>query len=206
MKFGEKLQQLRKGKGMSQEQLAEQMDVSRQAVSKWELNTATPEVQNILRLSKIFEVSTDELLCNGAGYKKPAAEGMGRYMEAISIVSLGILAGGLVFSIASWWEWQYVFITSIGLLIQLAGIVLFEISIAALARESREKTAQRRKRMYSTAVWLVMPFIIIFIYDKLRFLVPFGYPSFIDDVMKGAAYIFICGGATWLLQTRKKEH
>jgi transcriptional regulator with XRE-family HTH domain len=62
MTFGEKLQLLRKQKGMSQEQLASQLTVSRQAVSKWELDSSLPDTENVVQLSKLFEVSIDYLL------------------------------------------------------------------------------------------------------------------------------------------------
>jgi len=62
MKLGEKIQQLRKASGISQEQLAEQLDVSRQSVSKWELNDAIPDVSKIVMISELFSVSIDELL------------------------------------------------------------------------------------------------------------------------------------------------
>lgn len=64
MTLGEKIQQLRKAAGISQEQLAEQLDVSRQSISKWELNDAVPEISKIIMLSELFSVSTDELLKN----------------------------------------------------------------------------------------------------------------------------------------------
>ncbi len=62
MNLGEKIQQLRKASGLSQEQLAEQLDVSRQSVSKWELNESVPDVRKIVMISELFSVSTDELL------------------------------------------------------------------------------------------------------------------------------------------------
>ncbi len=62
MKLNEKIQLLRKQKGWTQEKLADELTVSRQALSKWELGTAIPDTQNILRLSKLFGVSTDYLL------------------------------------------------------------------------------------------------------------------------------------------------
>jgi len=62
MTLGEKIQQLRKQKGLSQEQLAEQVNVSRQSISKWELNDSVPELDKVILLSKIFSVTTDELL------------------------------------------------------------------------------------------------------------------------------------------------
>lgn len=65
MKFGEKLQFLRKTKGMSQEQLAAQLAVSRQAVSKWELGESLPDTNKIILISKILGVTTDYLLNEG---------------------------------------------------------------------------------------------------------------------------------------------
>lgn len=62
MTFGEKLQALRKKQGLSQEQLAEALDVSRQAISKWELNTAMPDAGNIVKLSDLLGVTTDYLM------------------------------------------------------------------------------------------------------------------------------------------------
>ncbi|MCL2421040.1 MAG: helix-turn-helix domain-containing protein [Defluviitaleaceae bacterium] len=62
MTLAEKIQILRKQKGISQEDLAEQMNITRQAVSKWEQGESTPDVENIIRLSEILSVSTDYLL------------------------------------------------------------------------------------------------------------------------------------------------
>ena len=62
MTFGEKLQKLRARAGLSQDQLAELLDVSRQAVSKWERDEAMPEAEKLVRISRQFGVSTDYLL------------------------------------------------------------------------------------------------------------------------------------------------
>ena len=62
MKLSDKLIKLRKEKGWSQEFFAEELDVSRQAISRWENGTALPDAQNILRISKLFNVSADYLL------------------------------------------------------------------------------------------------------------------------------------------------
>lgn len=62
MTLGEKLQKLRKQKGMSQEQLASLLGISRQAVSRWELDHSLPDTENVVKLSKIFSVSADYLL------------------------------------------------------------------------------------------------------------------------------------------------
>lgn len=62
MAFGEKLQRLRRERGLSQDQLAEMLNVSRQAVSKWERDEAVPETEKVVRISELFSVSIDSLL------------------------------------------------------------------------------------------------------------------------------------------------
>lgn len=62
MKLHDKIYNLRKKEGLSQEALAEKLGVSRQSVSKWETGEATPEVSKLLSLSKLFGVTTDYLL------------------------------------------------------------------------------------------------------------------------------------------------
>lgn len=72
MIFADKLIQLRKKSGWSQEELAEQMNVSRQAVSKWEGAQAVPDLEKMLRLSQLFGVSTDYLLKDEIETAEPA--------------------------------------------------------------------------------------------------------------------------------------
>lgn len=62
MTFQEKLIELRKKKGFSQEELAEQVGVSRQSVSKWETGQSNPDISKLILLSEIFEVSVDTLV------------------------------------------------------------------------------------------------------------------------------------------------
>ena len=62
MNLPDKIIKLRKENGQSQEELAEKLDVSRQAISRWENGTALPDAQNVLQISKLFHVTTDYLL------------------------------------------------------------------------------------------------------------------------------------------------
>ena len=62
MKFNEKLIELRKKEGLSQEQLGNKVNVSRQTVSKWELGETTPELEKLIELSKVFNISIDKLV------------------------------------------------------------------------------------------------------------------------------------------------
>ena len=62
MKFNEKLIELRKKQGLSQEELGYKLNVTRQTVSKWELGQTTPEMDKLVELSKLFNISIDELI------------------------------------------------------------------------------------------------------------------------------------------------
>lgn len=64
MNIGDKLVELRKKKGLSQEDLAEKLDVTRQTISKWELNETSPNINQSKEISKLFNVSLDEFCGN----------------------------------------------------------------------------------------------------------------------------------------------
>ena len=64
MNIGDKLVELRKKKGLSQEELAEKLDVTRQTISKWELNETSPNISQAKELCKLFNVSLDEFVGN----------------------------------------------------------------------------------------------------------------------------------------------
>ena len=71
MKFCDRILMHRKRLGLSQEALAAQLGVSRQAVSKWEIGSAMPDPGNIVALAKIFGISTDELLVDEPIQQEP---------------------------------------------------------------------------------------------------------------------------------------
>ena len=62
MEFGNRLYELRKQKGLSQEELANRLDVTRQTVSKWELGDSAPDMDKLVALGELFEISLDELV------------------------------------------------------------------------------------------------------------------------------------------------
>lgn len=62
MNIADRIQYLRKNRGLSQEELADKVGVSRQAVSKWESGQSTPDIEKIIVMSELFEVTTDYIL------------------------------------------------------------------------------------------------------------------------------------------------
>lgn len=73
MKLNEKIAYYRRQGKLSQEELAARVGVSRQAVSKWELNEAAPDINKLLALARAFGVTTDHLLDEGAEPERPAS-------------------------------------------------------------------------------------------------------------------------------------
>ena len=103
MALPEKLYTLRKKSGLSQEQLAEALNVSRQAISKWEGGSATPESDKLLALSNYFGVSLDYLLKDGAPDAAPAeAQDEHRTMRLLSLIlCFGGAAALIVYGVLS---------------------------------------------------------------------------------------------------------
>ena len=72
--LAENLMYYRKKKGLSQEKVSEYLEVSRQAVTKWESNTSRPNSENLIKLAQLFEVDVDTLLGNGDSEKSSTLE------------------------------------------------------------------------------------------------------------------------------------
>lgn len=90
MEFNEKLQQLRKEKSMTQEQLAEELFVSRTAISKWESGKGYPNIDSLKSISKLFSISIDNLL-SGEVLISLAESENGTNINKIYILIFGIL-------------------------------------------------------------------------------------------------------------------
>ena len=110
MTFGEKLIRLRKGRGLSQEALAEALGVSRQAVSRWEQGAALPDAAKLLPCARLFQVSVDWLVDDGRGWEERETEpakpprrswtwylagGVTAGVGALGMVVLAVLGAGL---------------------------------------------------------------------------------------------------------------
>ncbi len=133
MEIAKRIQELRKQSGMSQEELANQMHISRQAVSKWEAQASLPDLENIITLSDLFHVSTDYLL-KGVEEKKDKNETIS---EILYITSLLLIVIGLLCTWGSWYETQTMDCIFGGMLIQMVGIAAYLIAAALSERRVR---------------------------------------------------------------------
>ena len=113
MEIGNKINQLRKLSGMTQEQLAEKLNVSRQTISKWESDSTSPDLESIVKISRIFHVSLDDLLKEGeAGVANKTDEQI--TLEDLMKINLHnrkmtlLLISGLIFIMVSILNFAYV--------------------------------------------------------------------------------------------------
>lgn len=94
MTIADKIKYLRKENNMTQEDLANKLNVSRQTISKWETNTAIPDADNIVAISKLFNITTDELL----NYKIETMQKKKQFILDMAVLLFGII-GFIVFAI-----------------------------------------------------------------------------------------------------------
>ena len=161
MNLADRIQQLRKIRGISQEELADRIGVSRQAVSKWESGQTSPDLEKIVLLSDYFEVTTDYLL-KGV-LPTPAHTGPDQTVSVQSApgVQIFTMAGsalnliGLIAAAMIWYERQTAAATAAGLILMVAGCVVYGTGIL---RADGEAKGRAKKTFWSVNVW-ILPFI-----------------------------------------------
>lgn len=94
MTIAEKIKKHRKDNNMTQEDLAEKLNVSRQTISKWETNVVIPDADNIVSICKLFNITTDELL----DYKVESVQKKIQFIIDMGVLLFGII-GFIVFAI-----------------------------------------------------------------------------------------------------------
>ena len=118
--FGERLAALRKERGMSQEELAEKLQLTRQTISKWETGASTPDLELLVQLAEVFDVSVDSLL----GVKKPDKKSAEKtsFLTIFCIFQLTIFVAGVALYISE--AWMLMKFGSYNLLIDYACLVM----------------------------------------------------------------------------------
>ena len=160
MNIADRIQQLRKTKGISQEELADKIGVSRQSVSKWESEQTTPDIEKIILMSDYFEVSTDYLLKGieivtdetGERKEKPDAS-----VFAIAGTAFNFI--GLISSIILWFEIKKAIIITLGLIFIVMGCMIYAVGMNVSDEKKRDNA---RKLFWKANIGV---FIIIAFWD-----------------------------------------
>lgn len=138
MNISDRIQEFRKAKGISQEELADKIGVSRQAVSKWESGQSLPELDKIILISEYFGVTTDQLL-KGADAPKP---GEHRQPDAISfsVVATALNLIGLLITCVVWNERQTMDSLIIAVVFMVMGCVVYGVGMPTSAQHTKKKS------------------------------------------------------------------
>lgn len=156
MNIADRIQHLRKVKGISQEELADKLGVSRQSVSKWESKQTSPEIEKIILMSDYFEVTTDYLLKGIELSPTPPARVKEKPNAILFVIAAtGLIFLGLIVAAMVWYEDQTAISVAIGLIFIVIGCMIYGIGINL----SAPKTMERAKKFFwSINVW-TLPFI-----------------------------------------------
>ena len=175
MNIADRIQQLRKSKGISQEELANSIGVSRQAVSKWESAQSVPDIEKIILLSDYFETTTDFLLKGIA----PALVPEKRYSAMMfALIGTVLNAIGLVSSIVIWIEQQRAYAVGLGFAVMLIGTGIF---LMGQFLDTRDK--QKAKRFFLLpGVWSLLFVPMAFCFNTLMGLKGGGFSWWIAPV------------------------
>lgn len=208
MKLSDKLVGLRKSAGMSQEELAEKLNVSRQAVSRWEMGTAMPDAVNILQLSKLFHVTTDYLL--NEEYESDAdlpqvraVKADGVHQGMILLVTLEVMSLILQFTAAI--LLQSTFFTVLSFLPFVAAIGGFEYAYQKKADAQNEKTRQFRRRFYEISVWLGLYFPLRLLVQALMNCYPRPYDTLVLEGVLAAVYLLTAALITLRIEKQRPQ-
>ena len=162
MNIADRIQHLRKMKGISQEELADRLGVSRQAISKWESEQSSPDIEKVIIMSEFFEVTTDYLLKGIEPVPDKTAVIMQKPDAGIfTIVGTAINIMGVIVAAMVWYEEQIATATAVVLILMIVGCSVYGIGMI-VSEPASKKQAQRR--FWAVNVWMLtfMPLSILY--------------------------------------------
>lgn len=213
MTFGEKLLKLRKGSALSQEELAEKLGVSRQAISRWENEGVLPDGLNLLGISKLFGVSTDYLLNDdyqsdgdipAVRQTRIELDGETR-RKSITLLLAGLHAVILLVTYAFWarWGWTSFFWVILCAAAALADIIVFEFWLSR-APVQPDEVKKLRRWYYRAGVWFFAWYPGFWVSMQIFNLWPRPRHYLVEMAVTFGLWLAVCG-AVWVL-TREKNN
>lgn len=153
MNIADRIQSLRKIKGVSQEELADKIGVTRQAVSKWESEQSTPDIEKVILLSDYFDVTTDYLL---KGIESVDNNKVKKNIAPIfNIVATTLNVIGVVMACFLWSETQRNGAIVAGLIFIILGTMIFFVGIS--------QSSGKDKKIYIYKFWKINIWLVSFV-------------------------------------------
>ena len=205
MNISDRIQSLRKARGITQEQLADAVGVSRQAVSKWEAEQSVPDLERIVAMAEYFDVTTDYLL-RGI---EPAPTVQAREpvtTRTMCIIATALDAAGLILGGGLWFEYQNWLCVAVMLIFQLAAVTVWLLT-----------KGERPRWFWAVNVWFlsVIPSALIgaLLRPMLSRVVGYYVVSSLGKALFTLLYIIVpfmpwaivSALVTWLTLRRKKK-
>ena len=205
MNISDRIQSLRKARGITQEQLADAVGVSRQAVSKWEAEQSVPDLERIVAMAEYFDVTTDYLL-RGI---EPAPTVQAREpvtTRTMCIIATALDAAGLIIGGGLWFEYQNWLCVAVMLIFQLAAVTVWLLT-----------KGERPRWFWAVNVWFlsVIPSALIgaLLRPMLSRVVAYYVVSSLGKALFTLLYIIVpfmpwaivSALVTWLTLRRKKK-
>lgn len=192
MTLPDKIVELRKRNGWSQEDLAEKINVSRQAISRWEGGNALPDASNILQLSKLFGVTTDYLL--NEEYKSdedlPKVKEIKKHnLNQIMVYLITLEVMDLILQFMCVFILQNIFFGILSFIPFVAMIGAFEFAYRKNMADNNEQTITFRKKFYKISAWLGLYFPVRLLTKTLATFYPRPYSPLILECIILALYI-----------------
>jgi len=203
MTIEERIQELRKRKGLSQEQLAEMLGVSRQAVSKWENGQSLPEVEKLITMGELFGVTIDYIL---KGDSLPTEDDRKQHTsrngsQIVSAVALMLILIGIVATFGQLSDGVYTMDIYGGLILESVGIMLVMISWFLASGRALNKP------LFIVNVLLAGILPSLLFSQLLLDLKPNAIPAFNPMLILVFAFLYLamCGIAIYFTVIRKKK-
>ena len=190
--IGDNIKFYRKKNQLTQDDIAKECSVTRQAVSKWENGTAMPDASNILQLSKLFGVTTDYLLNDDyqsdndlPKVKEVQNDDFGQIM--IYLVTFEVMV--LLMQFMTTVILQNVFFGFLSFIPFVAAIGGFEYAYQKKASSATEKTKNFRRKFYKISAWLGLYFPIRFFVSAAVSFYPRPYNTLVLEIIILVIYI-----------------
>ena len=187
MNIADRIQNLRKSKGISQEELADKIGVSRQAVSKWESEQSVPDLDKVIIMSDYFEVTTDYIL-KGIEQGKQAVENVNAHIFTAVATALNFI--GLAIAAGIWYEEQSFMAAVVGLILMAVGCAVFCIG-QAVSNQNKQKA----KRLF----WMINIWMMALIPLSLTYNVLFTGSFAPYPILRSNNFAFVAFVAFWLV-------
>lgn len=183
MNIADRIQGLRKIKGISQEELADAIGVSRQAVSKWESEQSIPDLDKIILLSEFFAVTTDYIL---KGIEAPRqAEEKKAHASVFVAVATALNFIGLLLAAALWYEQQSAMSLVAGLVFMVLGCM---IACVGMVTSNAQTRPMARYHFWTINIWILAFLPLSFFYNMLMSGTSAPYPLLVSPLISFAAF------------------